>query len=138
MDNQDIFVHYKLAKELKELGFDEECFAFYNHNNQLMRYMNPDKDWNSLSSQVLKNSKITIPDTYSAPTWGQAFKFFREKYNLFSYIATYWQHKWQDCSYQWHIVENREELNSTEHFITYKQARENCLKKLIEIIKEKQ
>ena len=79
------FIPYELALELKQLGFDELCFAFYTHNGQLARYMNPDKDWNSLNSQLLKNSKITVPDTYTAPTYSQAFRWFRENYKLASH-----------------------------------------------------
>lgn len=132
MNNQDIFVSYELAKELKELGFDEECLGFYNHNSQLMRYMNPDKDWNSLSSQVLKNSKITIPDTYSAPTWEQAFSFIRKKYS-YNYSIEY-DNELNKYIFKYVYMNNSYQFNEYL-YDTHEQAKENCLKKLIEIVK---
>ncbi len=31
---KDIFVSYQIAKQLKEKGFDEECFGYYNDDRQ--------------------------------------------------------------------------------------------------------
>ena len=96
------------ASELKEIGFDEPCVAFYNHNGQLLRYMNPDKDWNSLNSQLLKNSNITIPDTYTAPTYSQAFRFFRENHNIDGFVRI-------------------EPLNEKYGFVVYNRKKENFI-----------
>jgi hypothetical protein len=137
MNIEKEFVPYQESLELKELGFDEPCLCFYNYNSQLLRYMNPDKDWNSLQSQTLKNSKITLPDTYSAPTFSQCFKWFREKYGLPSHIATYWQHDWNNYSYQYYFVQDKVEWNGIEHYKTYEEAELACLRKLIEIVKNK-
>jgi hypothetical protein len=121
------FVPYEQALELKELGYDEPCFAFYNHNGQLLRYMNPDKDWNSLSSQLLKNSNITIPDTYTAPTFSQAFRWFREK-GIYFEIVTIEVNKEYETHFQGFF---------TKGYITYEEAELACLEKLIEIVKTK-
>lgn len=71
------FVSLEHAKTLKSLGFDEPCFAFYNMKGELKRYMNEDKDWNSINDQLLNNSKITIPNTYTAPLIQQTFQWLR-------------------------------------------------------------
>jgi hypothetical protein len=128
------FVPYQEALELKQLGFDEPCFAFYNYNSQLCRYMNPDKDWNSLNHQQLKNSKITLPDTHTAPTYSQAFRWFREKYQLHSTITSISQESWQ-----WHITKPGESLGKLydEDFYTYEEAELQCLQHLIKIVKNK-
>jgi hypothetical protein len=71
------FVPYEQALALKELGFDEPCMCFYNNRKELKVYHNVDKDWDTLEHQLLGNSKITLPNTYSAPTFSQAFRWFR-------------------------------------------------------------
>jgi len=60
-------VTYEQAKKLKELGFDWECTAFYdlNENNELDYFANQ-VDWNN---EV---------DTFSAPTVALALKWFRD------------------------------------------------------------
>ncbi len=130
------FTLYPEALELKQLGFDEPCFAFYNYNSQLCRYMNPDKDWNSLNHQQLKNSKITLPDTHTAPTYSQAFRWFRdkgyrytissdcfEKNGMFYFEA--WKHK-------------QFTFDSGLVYSTYEEAELACLQHLIKIVKERQ
>ena len=120
------FVPYQEALELKQLGFDEPCFAYYNIDPQLktpaFNMVKPfEHEW-----------------CLSAPLYQQAFRWFREKYDLPSHIATYWQHDWNNYSYQWYTVENHIEWNGIEHFKTYEEAELACLKKLIEIVKSKQ
>jgi hypothetical protein len=128
------FVPYQEALELKQLGFDEPCFAFYNYNSQLCRYMNPDKDWNSLNHQQLKNSKITLPDTHTAPTYSQAFRWFREKYDLHNGIYPYYD------EYEFQIKDFRLPTNTPINggLMKYEEAELECLQKLIKIVKEQQ
>jgi hypothetical protein len=64
-------------------------------------------------------------------------RWFREKYNLASHIATYWQHDWNNYSYQYYFVEDKIEWNGIEHYKTYEEAELACLEKLIEIVKNK-
>jgi hypothetical protein len=134
------FVPYTLALRLKVLGFDEPCFAFYNYNSQLCRYMNPDKDWNSLNHQQLKNSKITLPDTHTAPTYSQAFRWFRKKQEIEGFV-----HKSIEGNYYFVIKRlgnnesNMYEFTKTtpKTFDTYEEAEIACLEKLIEIVESK-
>ena len=62
------FVSYKMALALKELGFDEPCLECYNIYG---------KRW-----EMRLNKQSTIEGACLAPTFSQAFKFFREKYKL--------------------------------------------------------
>jgi hypothetical protein len=132
MNIEKEFVPYQESLELKELGFDEPCLCFYNYNSQLLRYMNPDKDWNSLQSQTLKNSKITLPDTYSAPTFSQCFKWFREKYGLF--IQPNRTIDSEGTWYYFSIASKRTDV--CDGSFVYEEAELACLIKLIEIVKE--
>jgi hypothetical protein len=142
------FIPYQEALELKELGFDEPCFAFYNYNSQLCRYMNPDKDWNSLNHQQLKNSKITLPDTHTAPTYSQAFRWFREEHDLdYSLLPESSSgHKLSTRTFNIVIYKYYMNMNVQAETVRIdgKIARYNkreeaelaCLKKLIQIVKE--
>ena len=65
------------------------------------------------------------------------FRWFREKYGLPSHIATYWQHDWNNYSYQYYFVQDKVEWNGIEHYKTYEEAELACLIKLIEIVKNK-
>ena len=59
------FLSYDLALKLKELGFDEECFGYYN-NNRLGVYQNEDY---YLSSDSPPDNRI------EAPLWQQVARF---------------------------------------------------------------
>ena len=63
------FVPYEQALALKELGFDEHCFAFY--DGKFIR--STEFDFDSYNS-------IDVGHHPLAPTFSQAFKWFREKY----------------------------------------------------------
>jgi hypothetical protein len=116
------FVPYEQALALKELGFDEPCMCFYNNRKELKVYHNVDKDWDTLEHQLLGNSKITLPNTYSAPTFSQAFRWFREKYNLREQYGVFPHHT---IMINYLIEGGREE-----------EAENACLNKLIEIVKQ--
>ena len=121
------FVPYQEAFELKKLGFNEECFWWYGFE----KYLRKDRIGTSTNySYFLENKSC------SAPLYSQAFKWFREKHNLYQYIEPSF-----DCiklgyqNYSW-LIKLRERVfikNGT--FKTYEEAELDCLKKLIEIIK---
>ena len=120
------FVPYEQALALKELGFDEPCFGYYKPNGELDYIENHIlKDFPYLA----KNSEWQ--DLVAAPTFSQAFRWFREKYNFYNQI-----HKgygWEGIvrnSSNGDILWNDGTYNSTE------EAELECLKKLIEIVKE--
>ena len=123
------FCTYEQSLALKELGFDEPCLTYY-HENKI------------LESEIvfIKGSKFwNLPDIseIAAPLCQQAFRFFREKYKLHSYIYS---------DYSWNISGGIWDLNGykdlrydwdSEPYATYEEAESACLDKLIEIIKNK-
>jgi hypothetical protein len=124
------FVPYEEALALKELGFDEPCLSVYDKDSVLQR---------SLLEYPIINSKNNFHEHWNiitAPLYQQAFRWFREKHNLPSHIHTIWQHDWNNYSYQWHITEDKNEWTGIRHFETYEEAEFECLRKLIEIVKE--
>ena len=116
------FIHYELALELKDLGFNEECFGWYSPvMNGLLIYCNSTNDG-------------TEEKYCTAPLWQQAFRFFREKYGLHYIICKNIQ--MDGYGYREVILIPYMEENENTIFKTYEEAEVECLKKLIEIAKE--
>ena len=118
------FIPYEQALELKELEFDEPINAIWltNANSELQL---------GFGSWINSNKS---PDYLSAPLYQQAFRWFREKYQLHSTITSVSQESWQ-----WHITKPGENLCKLydDEFNTYEEAELECLRKLIEIVKNK-
>ena len=126
------FTQYTEALALKKLGFVELCFGWYSEE---------EKKLYSLSS----HDKQDTPDICLSPTYSQAFRFFREKYNLQHELVSMQKNSWlisvKDISLTTaHGIYNGKKWdcddleNNIPH--TYEEAELACLKKLIEIVKE--
>ena len=104
------FIPYEQALELKELGFDEPCMFPYFYGNT-----------NYIDSTYIELANYNATEKLvSAVLYQQAFRWFREKYDLFISIFHY---------------ENGYSINDLRRFDTYEEAELECLKKLIEIAK---
>lgn len=132
------FVTYEIALALKELGFNEENIVGYYRGNRIVD---------------LVEYKFTI-ENYShiefipAPLYQQAFRWFRDKYGLEIILApdsfndiSKKLREYKIISYDksWKIEEILEPSHWTRKgcFSTYEEAELECLKKLIEIVKNK-
>ena len=120
---ESLFCPYELALELKELGFDEISLFYYDtayEGNPL-----------SHCPHLLLNSQLEgfENEPISAPLWQQAFRFFREKYKLLSFVDI-------DSSYRIYCDDIKFDLDiDSIIFKTYEEAEVECLVKLIEIVK---
>ena len=125
------FVPYEQALALKELGFIEPCFGYY--------YTLNGKDWKftEKSEYYRLDDEINIGGKFSllAPTFSQAFRFFREKYQLFSWVKV--EYEYGGTSYGLYITGVRQSDIANGPFTTYEEAELACLNKLIEIVKTK-
>jgi hypothetical protein len=108
------FVPYEQALALKELGFDEPCFGYYNMKKKFNMGDYTTKHWKS---------------TCLAPLYQQAFRWFREKYNINSHIEYYPSS--EDTVAYFFIADEDESIN----YGTYEEAEEKCIKFLIETVK---
>lgn len=129
------FVPHQQSLELKELGFDDPCVGYYNHNKQLMRYFNPDEDWNSLENQTLKNSQITMIDFVTSPLWQDAFNFLWWKFN---YYAEFFVDDNKTFGYMitTFIDEKRVDSDIVRKFKTENECKKDCIINIINKIKE--
>ena len=123
------FIPYEQALALKELGFDEPCFAFfqieYVESEPIM--VDDDHEYRITWCRTCKNSEI--PQHYtSAPTYSQAFRFFREKYKIRFII----QSSMSDLGEYFKVIfPNGEQRNVS--YNTYEEAEIAVIVKLIEI-----
>jgi len=108
------FIPYEQALALKELGFDEPC----------------------MSSRDMNNGEGLI----QLPLYQQAFRWFREKYDLYHVITIKDLGKYEEGTpdFQCAIYSNYPVLiTNMDKYKTYEEAELACLNKLIELIKTK-
>lgn len=117
MNNE--FVSYEIALKLKELGFDEHCFSriYADGGVELLSYLYKNSD------QI---GEIT---SCSAPLYQQAFRFFREKYKLPSWVYTSTNEKF----YYGILRDTQFLIDGAKPCETYEEAELMCLIKLIKI-----
>jgi hypothetical protein len=131
------FVPYELALELKQLGFDEPCFGFY--RSVLGK---PEVEMIILQTPPRFYHLVTIPEHFDilAPTFSQAFRWFRENHNLrcqINYIGGLINETtWWDIFIIGHYNTDPKEWEMK--YQPYEEAELACLKKLIEIANDKQ
>lgn len=74
---QNQFCSYEIALALKELGFDEECFAFFNETYE-QGYI----QYSDIKYSRNYNGQIHL---VSSPLWQQVIDWFRENHDLHIY-----------------------------------------------------
>ena len=115
------FVNYQQALALKELGFNEFCFATWNG------------DTLDMSLQIPSDDYFT-----QAPLKQQVFRWFREKHDFFACIDLHMCGNW--CIRIDVISENDYIYYSEEEefikYNTYEEAENAAIDKLIELVKQ--
>ena len=124
------FVPYKQALALKELGFNNEnCFARWSTY--------PDGDgYLDISAKSAFQGRDDMNRQCLVPLYQQAFRWFREKYEL----VVDWNYSQHDNfgSYIGVCIKNIHlEETIVGVYKAYEEAELECLKKLIEIVKQK-
>jgi hypothetical protein len=118
------FVSYEQAVALKELGFDEECLAFYELGNKEVQVVGVSQRYND-------PSLLTITD-FCAPLKQQVFRWFREN----DYINYITYNNW-DYMYSFFIDGKHHAFHAVvSNFIYYEEAENACIDKLIKLDKE--
>ena len=120
------FIPYELALVLKQLGFNEECFAWWGLKNNISLFQDTPFEDRTNSNWI----EDYFPDRFTAPLWQQAFDWFREQHNLF--IQPF---KLKD-KFLFQIYFENDPPTFTNYCNTYEEARLECLKKLIQIVKK--
>ena len=127
---KELFIPYEQALALKQLEFDEPCFGlFVRMNNKLLIKEVP----NQQESEQYFGGIL-------APTYSQAFRFFREKYNIDAWVQPFMMGKLgpylPDESYVYWIFKDGDFVADKVDFLDFEEAELECLKKIIEIVKK--
>ena len=119
------FAPYDRALKLKQLGFDELCISYYTVYGKFS---------NDYSAPRKYNSEFELGSYISAPTFSQAFRWFREEYNQHSFIELVFEDK---IRFDYVLYVNEDEDDCIDYgdgpFETYEDAELALLDKLIEI-----
>jgi hypothetical protein len=125
------FIPYEQALALKELGFDEPCLASwtYKTKERIPTLYGCGALLFDTDGLITNQTEDVI---CSAPLYQQAFRWFREKYNIISSTRTHFN---EEFFYEIY-VDAMNEITS-DYYNTYEEAEFACLKKLIDIVKNK-
>ncbi len=87
------------------------------------------------NKQLSFGARTSYGEVIEVPLYQQAFRWFREKYNINAVIS------WRDdlLNYDISLTEMKKNgyFHYKENFKTYEEAEQACLNKLIEIVKKK-
>ena len=127
------FVPYELAVKLKVLGFNEPCFGRW--------WFRADMHKLKGVLEIIRSNYFELPEhCILAPTFSQAFRWFRERYSLYSHIRESYAFdntlgfvSQINGSYVNHGIVDK----PINRFETYEEAELACLTKLIEIVESK-
>ena len=149
------FLPYDRALKLKQLGFEDECMAYYEISVTEVEHEEDGTSgpfgWKqgevSFEKRFFVNNIKGVDHTNdnwvcaAAPTWRSAFRWFREKYGLFVAPNAI---SYENGPYLWFFEVNSTilsfgiDLGETADFETYEEAELACLDKMIEIVESKQ
>ena len=134
------FVAYEIALAMKELGFDEDCFGVIYEDGQVFS-----------GSPSWVNIMLKKDNCIKAPLSQQVVRWFREVHGLKSYIDSSTKNQtndWIDWTYAISNGVRRTSPNDRRGvhvdldrrdsgLDSYEEAQDACLRKLIEIVKQK-
>jgi hypothetical protein len=130
------FIPYELALRMKQLGFDEPCFAWYYGKDLWIVDQEESKPMNYRQNPIRGGNGIF------APLYQQAFRWFREKYGICSWIERIYTAD-SICYYRYTCEYKKDPSSKTHEVIlsikeynTYEEAELACHKKLIEIVEQ--
>jgi hypothetical protein len=112
------FVSLKDAKDLQDLGFEEECIRVYDHFDR--------------QAQSVASTHDQYPiQICLCPLKTQVFDWFRTKYNINSWIHT------DGTGSYWNTVILDYKRTDSSRFDSYEEAENQLIKKLIKIKNER-
>jgi len=128
------FCTYEQSLALKELGFDEHCFGVWDIDEVYYGGLNLATDGARFNTNSGWNN-THYKNNVAAPLKQQAFRWFREKYDL-----QYWLNDGGmlgKCFIKITGYKHDKFYFSSSEPMEYEEAEDTCLNKLIEIVKNK-
>jgi hypothetical protein len=126
------FVPYQIALDMKLLGFDEPCFTYYGNISACLFGLKGDIKFHTNTLLDIVHGENVVS---SAPLYSQAFKFFRDKYNLYYSINPL---GYNMCLGSVGELGSLKSVNADVNapYGNYQEAELACLVALIEIVKK--
>lgn len=121
------FIPFEESLALKELGFDEYCLCYY-ENNKLRIFEQP--EYNEILAYRESEYIKGIADCF-APLYQQAFRWFRNKHDIDSWIFKYYDNDDEKSYYKFNLKVGK---FYSFTYNTYEEAELACLRKLIEYV----
>lgn len=135
-DHEEFLVPVEIAKELKEIGFNELCLFVLNpHNTLILSSEVHDKGIIDIRKIKPRNNGKLGEDFCSVPTYEQVFAWFRSK-GLFHSIAIVEDLIDGDIFFESEIRNADADIVTMFMIDIYEEAREELLKRLIKIYKD--
>lgn len=127
-NNPNWLITKDIAKKLKEIGYNEECYFELNEENKVVIEIDIMEDSSIIDVTDLIPYKNDYYCTPSVPTWTEVLEWFRKR-NLVGLVTHCYRSK-NDNGFSFEILDIE-----TEIFVykTYEEAREALIEKLIEI-----
>lgn len=137
MNIEDNFCNYKIAKQLKELGFDEECITFYDNEKKL--------GFNGKYSTIKKGYKSSTVNNLwikrygkdfkciAAPLYQQVLQWLIEKYNIHVSVSPVPFENGKFFEYS--LTDNNKCLKQDGVFDTYNEALIKAILEALKLIK---
>ncbi len=131
---EEDFVLYAEAVALKEIGFDEACFGYF-----VDLIDNKETPFKFVFIKSEKGQFENTDNVFHRPTYSQAFNWLRKKYDIdhiiYPYIESF-KRSYLAAIYIGLEQKNMKNENMVSiRFYTYEEAELECLKKLIDIVK---
>lgn len=132
------FVTYDIALQLKKLGFDKPCLAYFEsvYNGLTQKYTgklvlgNKPEHLQSYKQLVY----IFGRDTQLAPLWQQVIDWFREKHDIHIVITPYNDEEANQILYDFTIFQKDwNDLSDYTYYHTLNEVREQSILKCIEL-----
>ena len=136
-DMEKEFVIYSLALRMKKLGYNGPCFAFYQVENFEEKPCGVDDrdEYIRTGFATCKNSEIPEHFT-SAPTYSQAFRWFREEYTTKGWVTPIVNVDGFSDIHEARIHQEESSVLVLGNYDSYEEAELDCLEKLIEIVEQ--
>ena len=141
---ESLFVKYDQSLNLKELGFDEPCLAFYDGTWDTKIYFNYKRDSSGDYEPFTTSERL---NWFGAPLKQQVFRWFRDNHQLFYTIETNCSQLSSEWGFDYTIFDKEnDKWLSTEPqncppgettYKTYEETESGCIDKLIEMVKKK-
>ena len=156
------FLTYEQSLGMRAIGFNEPCLAYYDKDGDFLGDISVNEDTDNLytNADFVMYQDFKVADV-SAPTFSQAFRWFREKYDLVHEIS--WSKYKGGLNFDYDIfslvlptdvelgdeddIASDKSMETYDSLVdkdfrhkesdTYEEAELACLNKLIEIVKTK-